>query len=55
MHFRSINEDDEEEINMKDLLKVISEDESFNVFSIEEDYHSSRSVEDLKYNYGGDY
>lgn len=43
--------DDSNQLTVNKLKEYIPEDETFKVMSIEKDYHSSTTVEDLEYRY----
>jgi len=45
------DEDDDCLFTIKELKQYVNEDESFQIISVEKDYHGSYDVEGLKYNY----
>jgi len=45
------DEDDDCLFTIKELKQYVKEDESFQIISVEKDYHGSYDVEGLKYNY----
>ena len=45
------DEDDDCLFTIKELKQYVKEDESFQIISVEKDYHGSYDVDGLKYNY----